>query len=200
MRQQLYCLERFAASLPRWICFLVAITITLGSYLGVNHFHFFPKFDLPMTWLDANIPFVEWSAIIYFSAFVMAWLAIMLIPQSVFGRTATVGGCLVFVHILIFLLFPTEYPRPDHVRSLLNWFYIFDTPYNCFPSLHISGPIFYTLILWRYRSRQCGIIFAVWSILIAISTLTTKQHYTIDLLGSLFFSTAAYLIVRKTKP
>ena len=87
--------------------------------------------------------------------------------------------------------FPTRYPRelfpiPEGTDPLsagmLQVVRFFDTPSSCLPSLHVAISFASALLVWRERKRIFWALLA-WSLVIAASTLTTKQHYLIDVLS-----------------
>ncbi len=195
-------LEILTTKIPRSICYISTIALTLIAYLLSNHNPIFNPSELPLFNFESNIPFLGWTTWIYLSIFAFVFVAIMIIPKEIFGRIVIIGGIEVFLHIIIFILFPTIYPRPEiSGGALLDLFQFFDTPINCFPSLHVSGPVLLTLVIWQYKCKTIGTLLGIWTIAITISTLTTKQHYTIDLIGSYVLSYITYrAILLDNKP
>jgi membrane-associated phospholipid phosphatase len=108
----------------------------------------------------------------------------------------------VLINYGIFLFFPTVIerpPRPDGTSladGLYRWLIGIDTPANCFPSGHITAPAIGCWFLARQRFRWWPGIVGVYSVL-AVSVLTTKQHYVIDIAGGLV--TAAIGIVTASR-
>jgi membrane-associated phospholipid phosphatase len=89
-----------------------------------------------------------------------------------------------------FLLFPLSYggerPHVDGVwKPLYTALWGFDRPHNLFPSLHIA---LLTLLGEVYLRRTRSLLRAalvVWFALVALSTLLTRQHHLIDVIGGL---------------
>ncbi len=115
----------------------------------------------------------------------------------------TMMVCLVF-----FIWFPTTVARPEVggdtlAPRLLRAIYAIDPPYNCLPSIHVA---FSVLTGWeldrmlradfaaapaaRIVSRVLNLATAV---LICLSTLFTKQHFSPDLLAGVAVAVAARL-------
>jgi membrane-associated phospholipid phosphatase len=66
----------------------------------------------------------------------------------------------------------------------MDFVYIADTPNNCFPSMHVALTSVSTWSLRGYAPRYFK-LFMLWTLAIILSTLTTKQHYFVDILGGL---------------
>jgi len=89
-----------------------------------------------------------------------------------------------------FLLFPLSYggerPAVDGVwKPLYTALWGLDRPHNLFPSLHIA---LLTLLADVYLRRTRGLARAglfVWFALVALSTLLTRQHHLVDVIGGL---------------
>ena len=89
------------------------------------------------------------------------------------------------------MFFPTTYPRPVYlpqsnsiIQLAMDMVAAGDMPTNCFPSMHVALT---AICAWnlRRKSRLLYGSFAAWAILIFLSTMTTKQHYFVDILGGI---------------
>ena len=92
---------------------------------------------------------------------------------------------------LFFLFYPTSYPRPDYpitdnflVNLVMSAIQAADTPNNCFPSLHVALSAVGAISL-RNFSPKVRVLFWTWALLIFVSTLTTKQHYVLDVVAGI---------------
>jgi membrane-associated phospholipid phosphatase len=99
-----------------------------------------------------------------------------------------------------FLLYPTAAPRVgDAVPGAgfaawtLRLMYSVDAPYNCFPSLHVAYAFVSALACYRVH-RGVGTAAAAWAVLIGISTVYTKQHYVVDVIGGAVAAGVAYVL------
>ena len=97
-------------------------------------------------------------------------------------------------------LFPLPSGADAGVHAIDAWtrFHIeglrkIDTPLNCAPSLHVSS-CFLASYLFLNEQRKKFPFFFTWAILIAFSTLTTKQHYVFDIISGIGLSAVSYLI------
>lgn len=167
--------------------------------LGYGVFYIFPNFyapwmptQLPLSWIDRQVPFLPWTFLIYTSDYFLILFSILIIhdrqPFYAFSRMmfATLVICGFF-----FLVFPTTYPRPTYpetgvwwIQAAMDLVYVADSPNNCFPSMHVALTSVATWSLRSYRPRVFR-LFTLWTLAIILSTLTTKQHYLADIAGGL---------------
>lgn len=162
-------------------------------YLVPGSYHPFalPRY-LPLTAFEAALPLIPASFFIYLSAYLLYGSAILLVregePMQRFTRSA-------FLVLLIgggmFYLFPTTYPRPSYPMDVAEplWYvmqlvHAADAPTNCCPSLHVA---YACLCPWfvRGRSKLLDSLLSLWAFAVVVSTLTTKQHYLIDVLAAM---------------
>ena len=96
-----------------------------------------------------------------------------------------------------FWFYPTIAPRTDQatVSGFAEWslqlFYDIDQPYGCFPSLHVAYSFIGSLACYRMH-RGLGIAASAWSVLIAVSTVYTKQHFVVDAIAGGILGVMAY--------
>ena len=172
-----------------------------AAYMATNHFPLREPSALPFLPFEKSIPFLGWTVLVYFSAFVQGVSVAWMLDRETLARGTAAASGVVIVHAAIFAAFPTTYPRPiappfdsPLTRGLYHSLCFADSPGNCFPSLHVSMAVLLSLALCRCRPRL-GRMFLGWSFFIILSTLTTKQHYAIDALGGLAIAFAAYYLV-----
>lgn len=148
------------------------------------------------TSLDAAIPFMPWTIVVYMSMYLLFALASLTVNGRDFlkGMSALLVVCL--ISFLGFVLFTSHYPRPSPtvieqpwLRTAFVWMFGFDQPGNTFPSLHVGTTATAALMLWNKPGRW---IWAVWAVLICLSTVTVKQHYVADVAGGLLVAGFAY--------
>ena len=154
------------------------------------------------TAIDREIPFMDWTIWLYCSYYVFLFLPFWLCrdqlraARALYGLMANsiLGG-------LIFLVWPTsgalQHPDMEGLSGLLwNALLSADRPTNYFPSLHVANACICALALgreknaWRYFAP-------LWTLLIVISTVTTKQHFFIDLPAGMVLAAFCYWLVRK---
>ena len=172
------------------ICALVLQTITYsGTRLltaEADHHNF-------ETALDLATPLLPWTVAIYVGAFLYWIIGIALILRSgkdhAFRFLCThILGMLIAMAFFLFL--PTTCTRPQVTGGgpwnwILRLIYAADTPDNLFPSLHcqLSWLCYLALKEAPNVSPNGKRFCCVFSLLVFVSTLTTKQHILIDVLG-----------------
>lgn len=174
-----------------------------GAYLITNHFHLLPPRQLPLTWLDNATPFVPVSLWVYVSEYVFFVAAYFSVRDVLnLNRYVYAFVSLMLVSFLIFLAWPTTYPRalfplPNDLDPITRYAFASlretDTPANCLPSLHVSATIL-TSLLFLSERRKYLLLFLVWALAIAISTLTTKQHYVADVISGIGLALINYWV------
>lgn len=136
---------------------------------------------------EHSVPFVAWTIVPYWSINLFYGLSLFLCRTRdelhAHGRRLLTAQV---VAVSCFLLFPLgfTFARPDS-DGIPGMFFAaltsFDKPFNQAPSLHIA----LLVILWdlyrRLLPRGLHWLLHGWSLLIAVSVLTTYQHHFIDL-------------------
>ncbi len=167
---------------------LGAYTIFSVLYLFAGHVQLRVPVELPLTPVDEAVGFVDWTIFIYLSQLGIICSPYVLhddylsMNESLYAMLIATG--LAFV---VFMVFPTTLPRDalspgEKLAPLYAQLHAMDKPVNCFPSLHVTlAHLAWTTYL-RARGAKLAGVFA-WAMLITISTLTTKQHYFVDILA-----------------
>ena len=109
--------------------------------------------------------------------------------RRLFDRTAKAVVLVMALGALGHLFVGAEYPRPilfppypDLSYAFMAWVQHVDPPGNVFPSLHVAHTTMLSLLLLRDRPRL-GRLALLMATMLALSTLTTKQHFIADVLG-----------------
>ena len=159
-----------------------------------------------MTQLDRKISLVPWTVVIYLGCYlfwgVNYWICADQ-PDHERIRFYTADALAKAVCCLVFFLYPTTNTRPEYVGSgfwgfAMKLLYWIDSPDNLFPSIHC-------LVSWLcwvgvrnrkdisawYRCASLGMALAV-----CISTLTTRQHVIVDVIGGIALAEASYQLAR----
>lgn len=173
-------------------------------------------YQIQLSYFDEIIPFLPWTTWIYIShfvfilCFILAFIesqpqySISISPNRLTYRFVSSSWnqylqCMVillFIHLCFYFFIPTEFPRylydiPSNTdaitSSLLSMVRYVDTPKNCYPSLHASTVIaslhFFSKYILPWKPRW---ILYFWGGCIIVSTLTTKQHFFLDIVSGIF--------------
>ncbi|HVC29449.1 MAG TPA: phosphatase PAP2 family protein [Gammaproteobacteria bacterium] len=168
------------------------MTVFMMGYFWLLKHTIFPVTVIPVTGLDRLISFQPWCIVPYASL----WLYISLVPQ-LFSKWRELAPYLSAVTVLslagfaIFLFWPTVIPKPN-----IDWAQYpsvaflksVDASGNACPSLHVAFAVLSGVWLHRLLKQMCApvslhVLNACWCILIAYSTLATKQHVALDVVS-----------------
>ena len=145
--------------------------------------------------LDSSIPFIPYSLIPYFSLYlyypIFAYILTTDDHRSQGFEIIKYFLMMTWFSFFFFIAFPTEIHLRQQLPAsqldqLYQIMYFVDSPYNAWPSLHVSHSLFIILASIHLKSTTSDIsqqtkifLIALWLCLV-ISTLTTKQHYVFD--------------------
>ncbi|MDV7341514.1 phosphatase PAP2 family protein [Terasakiella sp. A23] len=175
---------------------LMAVVLIVGGY----QFYFFPQ-RRPIrqaiefsSRLDDKIPFMPQWVWIYSGLYYPVIILVVLTIDSFEKFNYTVFSFLLLLVFQLFFFFILPVSTPKHWREysttenihtrFLAFVHKFDSSTNSFPSMHVSVAMLCALHLDQNLVSAVGqysVIAFAFPVLIAISTLFTKQHYWIDL-------------------
>jgi membrane-associated phospholipid phosphatase len=175
-------------------------------YLTSNHYHILPPQLLPLTRLDQVVPFLPHTVWIYLSEYIF-FGAVYYTCKDILNLNKYIYSImsLQVFSVLIFWIWPTTYPRELFPLPLdldpITYFAFdtlrqADTSANCCPSLHVSS-VYLSAFIFLDDQRKKFPFFFIWGTLIALSTLTTKQHYWIDVLTGFLMAGVFYWVFHK---
>lgn len=156
---------------------------------------------LPLSIVDRWVPFFPTTIWLYLTE-VLICIAAFYVAKDLTNLTRYLASmaAVTVAAVAVFVLFPTIFPRihypiPQDLNfltfGLFNWIRKVDYPTNCLPSLHVAYSYLASFVFLQ-EQRSKFIFFFVWATLIAISTMTTKQHYFIDVVIGLIFACLIY--------
>ena len=184
---------------------LVNLVVWMVCYFPLNALQSRAEhyYDIPLTPLDA-LPLLPWTILIYGTSVYNNALGLFLLPSKrAAWRYLGALLCAYIINFACFFLLPTTIiilreevaAVVPEMSSMWRWPFELthnaDGPYNCFPSLHITNCVVVALVHWRgpWRYWMIG-----WAALIAVSTLTTKQHFFYDIPGGILVGVIGTLI------
>lgn len=192
-------LEKKIDDASRWLTIPATHAVFYGLYLATNRYQMSRPRTLPFCFGEEAIPFVGWTSYIYLTLIFVIPIAMCLLPKPGFGRAVVSGMAVVGLHIAIFVLFPTAYPRPagPSGHAIVDLIWKVDAPANAFPSLHVAISFYLAFALGRMGRRSVGAILLAWAAVISVSTLTVKQHYALDSIAAIAI---AFLASQRIRP
>jgi membrane-associated phospholipid phosphatase len=199
-------LDSFILRRNRWTLVLLAMALHAFVYFLPNHFPLRQPIHLPLGPLDEAVPFLPGTIWLYWSEYVLVCAAFLLCPHEDRVRFVKGFGLVVAISVVIQLVFPVDYPRDlfpvvaDKTDSrMVDLLRRLDTPTSCFPSLHVGLAVFVALYGLQ-RHRDWSLFIALWAGLIALSTLTLKQHYVLDVVGGALVGALGGLAIQRWAP
>ncbi len=185
-----------------------AITLITACvlYSLANHYPVFVPQQLPMSWIDQAVPFMPETIWIYISEYVF-FFAVWFTCRDMENLNKYLYSffSLWFVSVMIFTLWPTTYPRDlfpltSDMNPLSHLAFTIlrkaDAPTNCCPSLHVSS-VFLSSFIFLDEQKKKFPFFFCWAAAVAVSTLTTKQHYFVDVVVGFIMAVAVYWIFHR---
>lgn len=156
---------------------------------------------LPLSFLDNLVPFVPQTVWIYLSE-VLICIAAFYASRDQANLARYLGSLIVasITAVTFFIIFPTIFPRIDYpipsnmdqmTLGLFNWVRKVDYPTNCLPSLHVCYSFLASFVFLQEQKTKF-LFFFFWAVLISLSTMTTKQHYFLDVITGFFIAFLSY--------
>ena len=202
------------AALPGLIAFLAWRTLLASTLVSLAPIYFVigaltrgRSTYAPEIALDRALSLQPAWMLVYGSLYVfVVILPLLVVRQQELIRRAMQAYLMVMIVAYVgFLLYPTAAPRPAHVFGdgfaawSLRLTYSLDTPYNCFPCLHVAYAYVSALTCYRVH-RGVGAAAGLWVALIGVSTLYTKQHYVVDVIAGALAAYVAYVVFLRSYP
>lgn len=190
----------------KYFCGAVMFYLGYVMYNFSNYNHFQPPVRFEFNWIDHAVPFIPWTVLVYVSEYFYFTAVYLFLKDSLnINKYVYSFFALQTFSVLVFYFFPVEFPRelfpiPTDTHPFIEgvWFWLrkTDAPTNCFPSLHVST-VLLSAFLFKDEQKEKFPVFITWGLLIALSTLPTKQHYFIDLVGGAFLAVLFYWFFHK---
>lgn len=167
---------------------VLAGACSFAGYLATSRLPGLKARQVPALALDRAIPLLPWTVYGYVSLYPLLALNLAyLLPRPRALRALTDAVILANAGAsVIFALWRTTVERPPLPSGagarLLAALWRIDPPHNALPSLHAAYGV---LLAWAHLRLQSPLApaMALWSAAVIGSTLSTKQHRSLDLLG-----------------
>jgi len=172
----------------KWIAAALWYVAFSAIYTFTGRFHMRPPALFELWAPDRLIPFIDWTIWVYASQYLLLYGCFLGVNSARgISRLVYAISMASLLAFCAFLIYPTEFPRGITVDAgaaafAFRFLYSIDSATNCFPSLHVALAWLSALSL-RDERKKPGALAMLWAALISISTLTTKQHYFVDMVG-----------------
>jgi len=190
------------AHIPLIICGLTdAVAYLLPRILNVNAVN-----DFSIA-LDHRIPLIPVSSYVYIAAFaywVVNYIMIARLGRGILRRLLIADTFGKIICLFCFMLIPSYIVRPpvEEISGVGTWLikivYLVDEPNNLLPSIHcfVSWLCCRPLLAKEAKAVPVGykVFSFVFSLMICLSTLTTRQHVTLDVIAGVGIAEAGWLI------
>lgn len=156
--------------------------------------------------VDDAIPFLPIFVIPYALAYVqwfVGYLAIANVSKEHCYKIFTGEAIAKTIVCICFLVIPATMPRPEVVGSdifsqAVRVLYDIDKPINLFPSIHcLESYVCIRGAMNTHYSRTYKVIMAISTALVFMSTVFTKQHVFVDMLGAVIVVEFGLFVARK---
>lgn len=180
---------------------IVPIYIFIPGFLEGRVFH------SPELALDRMVPLLPAWSLVYGAlyAFLIVVPGFVVRERGMVHRLFSAYLAVWLISYAVFFIYPTRAPRPPAVVGEgfaawgLRFLYDADPPYNCLPSIHVAHSFVSALACYSVH-RKVGAFTLVCATLVAMSTLFTKQHYVLDLVGGVLLALVCYRIFASIYP
>jgi membrane-associated phospholipid phosphatase len=186
----------------RWLWAATGYTVFCLLYTLTGNVLLRTPVRLAPSRLDDLIPLLDWTIWVYHSQLFFLMFSIYAIKRAdnlnqVFYSMALCS----LLSFSIFMIYPTTILRAAQTNGGLTakafaFLYAVDSAANCFPSLHVSLAVLAATGVLR-EGKNFSALVVIWAILITLSTMTTKQHYFVDVIGGLAVAIICRLVVSK---
>jgi len=183
---------------------LFSYAVILAGYAACREQPFRMATELPLSRLDLAIPFVPETIWVYGTVSYATLCTFFLVRERADLRrlvlTLITAAAICWAG---FAIYPVEFPRylyplpDDSSLSTLRLaeLRLSDDPDNCLPSLHVAlAAAIAATLRERTLPRWVRVAAPLWAVAVAISTVTVKQHYVVDVWTGALAGLCAYLV------
>ena len=188
---------------------ILALTLLgwLFLYFFVNRIQVEPnrRIDLGLE-LDRKTPYIPLFALVYFSTYIFVVQPFFILSHArqfywMLASFISISALSSLIHAVV----PSKIERVEQVTVggfsgwALGLFQKTCKPYGNFPSMHVGLSVPVIAANFMVGGPVVGFGALIWAVLIALSTLYTKQHYILDvlagLIGGLVISTLTFWLM-----
>lgn len=148
------------------------------------------------TRLDDWVPYLGWTAAVYYASdlFIFGWGPFVLSRlDTSFGRAIRSYVGMILAAGIIQMLVPAEASWADPSIWFQQRAHGTVPPYACLPSMHVALAVLPACLApFAFRNRLLVRASVAGAVLTAVSTITAKEHYVVDLVAGLVCGLMAY--------
>jgi len=175
----------------------------LWSYDAVNAFAADPVRTIHLTSPASVFPWIiqPWTAVIYVIGGVIIFPLVPFFYYRSWRGIALVMTCDTASSLISFAIYwawPVSMVRPEFAggtlgERLMLWIFLVDKPANCFPSLHVIFAVLGAYLIGRAGAgRAARRLWWALAAAVSVTTVTSGQHYFIDVPGGVAVALAGY--------
>jgi len=184
---------------------ILALTLTgwLIMYFFINRREvaYQRRLDFGTEW-DRKTPYLPLFAPMYFSTYIFVIQPFFVLSDARQFYIMLISFIVISVlSSLIHATVPSKIERVEEVTIggtsgwMLGLFQKTCKPYGNFPSMHVGLSVPVVAANFMAGGPAVGITILIWGVLIALSTLFTKQHYIVDVLAGMTGGVAIFILV-----
>ena len=184
---------------------ILALTLTgwLIMYFFINRWEvaYQRRLDFGTEW-DRKTPYLPLFAPMYFSTYIFVIQPFFVLSDARQFYIMLISFIAISVlSSLIHATVPSKIERVEEVTIggtsgwMLGLFQKTCKPYGNFPSMHVGLSVPVVAANFMAGGPAVGITILIWGVLIALSTLFTKQHYIVDVLAGMTGGVAIFILV-----
>lgn len=186
------------------------VFVEVALFVIVPYFllEYFPPFSahiMQFSFIDNYIPFNSQSIWLYQSLYLFIVIRTFTMTNlNTFIQYASMFTLSAALSFVVFFFYPTICPRPsaENTHWIYSNFVKWEKPLNAFPSMHVS--LVLTTCFFTLYDQRCSKLYkllgVVWTIGIIFSTLQSKQHVALDIVGGCIVTFIAYGLNQTLKP
>jgi membrane-associated phospholipid phosphatase len=181
------------------------ISLFFIAYFQVLNHPAYPTTVIPLTYLDELISFQPMALPIYLSLWVYVAVppALIVKQDELYAFTLSIA-LMSIAGLTIFYFWPTAIPASDidwHLHPSILFLKSVDAAGNACPSMHVATALFSgawaDYLLRRIEAPTwLRAVNSLWCLGIIYSTIATRQHVVLDVLGGIALAGVAILISR----
>lgn len=198
---------KFRFNQKLYIPFIIAVVVYLLSYEVPKYLISFDRLHYLQVYIDTLIPFYSPSVVVYIGAF-FQWINAILIAlgqskeKGYRYASAIIIGSL--IGMIIYFVYPTCAYRPEVTGTsifdlLCRTIFMFDNIINACPSFHCFCSTILLFVIYDCENIKKSTLYIniVFSILVYVSTLLTKQHVFVDIIGGILLAIVSFALSKK---